>query len=390
MKNNGIFSRTKKKFKVTTKQDSAASFSANLLNGKFEAEMKNQIWSSDITYIRTNEGWMYLAVVLDVYNREIIGWSLSQRVASDLVVKALTMAVSKRKPQSGVIFHSDRGSQYTSSSVRYLLSKYGFRQSMSGKGNCYDNAITETFFSTLKKELVYLTEFETRQQAELEIFEFIEIFYNRKRLHSSLGYLSPVDFGMNKKIESKKEEIRINNNQTVAYLSVQFWGDSSELIKWIKETLNCQINAIIPTHFHDDCLGGLKAFDDNNIPSYANYKTIELAKENSFITPKNGFRDSLILKVGNENTIAKFFGEGHTKDNVVGYFPSENILFGGCLIKELDASKGYLGDANVTAWSGTVEKIKKEFPNVKIVVPGHGEYGNNKLLDYTINLFKTQ
>ena len=220
MKNNGIFSRTKKKFKVTTKQDSAASFSANLLNGKFEAEMKNQIWSSDITYIRTNEGWMYLAVVLDVYNREIIGWSLSQRAASDLVVKALTMAVSKRKPQAGVIFHSDRGSQYTSSSVRYLLSKYGFRQSMSSKGNCYDNAITETFFSTLKKELVYLTEFETRQQAESEIFEFIEIFYNRKRLHSSLGYLSPVDFGMNKKIESKKEEIRINNNQTVAYLSV--------------------------------------------------------------------------------------------------------------------------------------------------------------------------
>lgn len=220
MKNNGIFSRTKRKFKVTTKQDSAASFSANLLNGKFEAEKKNQIWSSDITYIRTNEGWMYLAVVLDVYNREIIGWSLSQRAALDLVVKALTMAVSKRKPEAGVIFHSDRGSQYTSSSVRYLLSKYGFRQSMSGKGNCYDNAITETFFSTLKKELVYLTEFETRQQAELEIFEFIEIFYNRKRLHSSLGYLSPVDFEMSKKIESKKEEIRINNNQTVAYLSV--------------------------------------------------------------------------------------------------------------------------------------------------------------------------
>ena len=136
------------------------------------------------------------------------------------MVKALTMAVSKRKPQAGVIFHSDRGSQYTSSSVRYLLSKYGFRQSMSGKGNCYDNAITETFFSTLKKELVYLTKFETRQQAESEIFEFIEIFYNRKRLHSSLGYLSPVDFGMNKKTENKKEEIRINNNQTVAYLSV--------------------------------------------------------------------------------------------------------------------------------------------------------------------------
>lgn len=220
MKKNGIFSRTKKKFKVTTKQDSAASFSANLLNGKFEAEMKNQIWTSDITYIWTNEGWMYLAVVLDVYNREIIGWSLNQRASSDLVVKALTMAIFKRKQQTGVIFHSDRGSQYTSSSVRYLLSRYGFRQSMSGKGNCYDNAITETFFSTLKKELIYLTKFETRQQAEVEIFEFIEIFYNRKRLHSSLGYLSPVNFEMNQRIGNKKEELRINNNQTVAYLSV--------------------------------------------------------------------------------------------------------------------------------------------------------------------------
>ena len=231
MKNNGIFSRTKKKFKVTTKQDSAAPFSANLLNGKFEAEMKNQIWSSDITYIRTNEGWMYLAVVLDVYNREeIIGWSLSQRAASDLVVKALTMAVNKRKPQAGVIFHSDRGSQYApSSSVRYLLSKYGFRQSMSGKGNCYDNAITETFFSTLKKELVYLTEFDTTQQAELEIFEFIEIFYNRNRLHSSLGYLSPVDFGMNKKTKNKKEEIRTNNNKTSSYLSITSLGGSSSV-----------------------------------------------------------------------------------------------------------------------------------------------------------------
>lgn len=151
MKNNGIFWRTNKKFKVTTKQNSVASFSDNLLNGRFEAEMKNQIWSSDITYIRTNEGWMYLAVLLDIYTREIIVWSLVRWVVSDLVVKAQTMALSKRKPQSGVIFHSERGSQYTSSSVRYLLSKYGFMQSIGGNGNCYDNAITETFFCTLKK-----------------------------------------------------------------------------------------------------------------------------------------------------------------------------------------------------------------------------------------------
>jgi len=164
--------------------------------------------------------------------------------------------------------------------------------------------------------------------------------------------------------------------------------NSEELIKWIKEKLHCKINAIIPTHFHDDSAGGLKAFDDNNIPSYAYSKTIELAKENKFVVPKNSFSDSLILKVGDEKIIARFFGEGHTKDNVVGYFPSENIIFGGCLIKESEAGKGYLGDANVAAWSGTVEKVKKAYPDVKIVIPGHGEIGDQKILDYTIQLFK--
>jgi metallo-beta-lactamase class B len=181
-----------------------------------------------------------------------------------------------------------------------------------------------------------------------------------------------------------------NNHETIIFDTPTNNKNSEELIKWIKETLNCKINAIIPTHFHDDCLGGLKAFHDADIPSYANFKTIELAKENNMVVPQNDFKDSLILKVGNESITAKFLGEGHTKDNVVGYFPSENVLFGGCLIKELKASKGYLGDANVPAWSNTVENVKKEYPNVKIVVPGHGKYGNSKLLDYTINLFKTQ
>lgn len=184
--------------------------------------------------------------------------------------------------------------------------------------------------------------------------------------------------------------IVINSKEAIIFDTPTNDKSSTELINWIKETLHCKINAIIPTHFHDDCLGGLKAFHENNIPSYAYFKTIELAKENNFVVPKNSFGDSLILKVGNENIIAKFFGEGHTKDNVVVYFPREDVLFGGCLLKEVDATKGYLGDANVTDWSITVEKIKKEYSNVKIIVPGHGEYGNKKLLDYTINLFKTQ
>ena len=181
-----------------------------------------------------------------------------------------------------------------------------------------------------------------------------------------------------------------NNNEAIIFDTPTNDKSAEELINWIKETLHSKINAIIPTHFHDDCLGGLKAFHKNEIPSYAYFKTIELAKENNLVVPENDFKDSLILKVGDEKITAKFLGEGHTIDNIVGYFPSENVMFGGCLIKEIDASKGYLGDANVADWSGTVEKVKKEYPDVKIVIPGHGEYGNIKLLDYTINLFKAQ
>lgn len=181
-----------------------------------------------------------------------------------------------------------------------------------------------------------------------------------------------------------------DSNEVIIFDTPTNDKSAEELIKWIKETLHCKINAVIPTHFHDDCLGGLKAFHDNNIPSYANFKTIELAKENNLVVPNNAFTDTLTLKVGKEIVIVKFFGEGHTKDNVVGYFPIENIMFGGCLIKELKASKGYLGDANVSNWSTTVEKVKMEYPNVKIVIPGHGEYGDSKLLDYTIKLFKTK
>jgi metallo-beta-lactamase class B len=181
-----------------------------------------------------------------------------------------------------------------------------------------------------------------------------------------------------------------NSNEVIVFDTPTNNKSAEELIKWIKGTLRCNINAIIPTHFHDDCLGGLKAFHENNVPSHSYFKTIELAKEKNYTVPQNGFTDSLLLKVGEEKIIAKFFGEGHTKDNIVGYFPRENVLFGGCLIKELNASKGYLGDANVADWSSTVEKIKKKYTNVKIIVPGHGQYGDKELLDYTINLFKAQ
>ncbi len=203
-------------------------------------------------------------------------------------------------------------------------------------------------------------------------------------IHTS--YLQTNDFG---NVPCNGLIVR-DSNEAIIFDTPTNDKNTEELINWVKEKLNCKINAVIPTHFHVDCLGGLKVFHDENIPSYANLKTVELAKENKYEIPKNSFKDSIILKVGKENIIIKFFGQGHTKDNVVGYFPSENVMFGGCLIKELKAGKGYLGDANVAEWSNTVENVKAQYPNVKIVVPGHGVYGDKKLLEYTIELFKVQ
>ena len=165
---------------------------------------------------------------------------------------------------------------------------------------------------------------------------------------------------------------------------------AKELIRLVQDSLLCKIMTVVPTHFHSDCLGGLKAFHEAGIPSIANELTLELAKNSGVEIPKNGFRDSLILEIGRGKVVIKFLGQGHTRDNVVGYFPSEDVLFGGCLMKELGASKGYLGDANVDEWSATVEKVKKEFPRVKRVVPGHGEAGDSSLLDYTQKLFTKQ
>ena len=178
-----------------------------------------------------------------------------------------------------------------------------------------------------------------------------------------------------------------NGKETIVFDTPTNDSTSHELIQWIQGSLHCTINAIIPTHFHDDCLGGLKAFDEHRVPSYAYFKTIELARANNFTVPKNSFDDSLVLKLGSQHIVARFFGEGHTRDNIVGYFPSEQILFGGCLLKSVKASKGFLGDAVLSSWSITVQKIKKEYPYLKLIVPGHGSYGNQLLLDYTIKLF---
>ena len=201
-------------------------------------------------------------------------------------------------------------------------------------------------------------------------------------VHTS--YLQTKDFG---NVPCNGLIIR-SNNEAIVFDTPTNNNNSKELIVWIKNKLGCKIKAIVPTHFHEDCLGGLKAFHDDGIVSFASSKTVELAIKNDFEVPKNKFFNLVDMKFGTENVIVKYFGEGHTKDNVVAYFPKEKVLFGGCLIKEIGASKGYLGDANVDEWAGTVKDIKEHYNDVKIVVPGHGMYGNQLLLDYTIDLFK--
>lgn len=162
---------------------------------------------------------------------------------------------------------------------------------------------------------------------------------------------------------------------------------SEKVIRWVEDSLKCKVKAVIATHFHEDCVGGLKAFHAHGIPSYATNKTIAFDKERKFPVPQKGFDGRLDLKVGKKKVLAAFYGEGHTRDNIIGYFPDEKVMFGGCLIKEVDATKGNLADANVQAWPATVTKIKQQYPDVKVVIPGHGKIGDTALLDYTIKLF---
>ena len=191
---NGLNARRRKKFRTTTKSDHKHTASPNLVNRQFQPEAPNRVWASDLTYIATAEGWLYLCVILDLYSRRVIGWATSKSLGTTSVLKALWMAITGRGNPRTVIFHSDRGVQYASTMFRRVLRKRGFLQSMSRKGNCWDNACVESFFKSLKTELIGRTIFESREAATQAIFEYIEVFYNRIRLHSTLGYLSPVQF----------------------------------------------------------------------------------------------------------------------------------------------------------------------------------------------------
>ena len=182
--------------------------------------------------------------------------------------------------------------------------------------------------------------------------------------------------------------IVVSNSEAVVFDTPCDNETSSELIDWITKSLNCKITAIIPTHYHVDNLGGLEEFHKRGIPSFAYNKTIQIAEENGYCVPEQGFDKYMELKVGDEKVYVDFLGEGHTCDNIIGYFPLENIMFGGCLIKEIGSGKGNLEEANTEKWSETVIDVKKNYPKAKKIIPGHGKLGGVELLDYTINLFK--
>jgi transposase InsO family protein len=195
MRGRGIRARSKKKFVPrTTDSAHARPVAPNALGRAFDTELPDRKWAADITYVPTDEGWLYVAAVIDLCSRKVVGWSMAEHMRTDLVADALRMAVARRRPGRGLLHHSDRGVQYASDDYQHLLAESGIECSMSGKGDCYDNAVIESFWGTLKTELVNHERYETRDRARASIFEYVEVFYNRHRLHSSLGYQSPEQF----------------------------------------------------------------------------------------------------------------------------------------------------------------------------------------------------
>lgn len=190
----GVSVKRKKKFKVTTDSRHKLPVAPNLLAREFEVAKPNRIWVSDVTYVWTREGWLYLATVLDLFSRQVVGWAMSRRMTQELVMDAFMMAVWRRRPGSGLILHSDRGSQYCSHAFQHLLKESGAISSMSRKGDCWDNAVAESFFGTLKTERVSWRSYQTREEAKRDIVDYLEMFYNSRRLHSYLGYVSPRRF----------------------------------------------------------------------------------------------------------------------------------------------------------------------------------------------------
>lgn len=194
MREAGVQVRHRKKYKVTTNSNHKQPVFDNLLGRQFDVPQPDQVYASDVTYIWTQEGWLYLAVVIDLCTRKVVGWSMSSRMKAQLVCDALKMAIWQRRPKAGLIHHSDRGSQYASRAFRQLLKAHGIKGSMSRKGDCWDNAVVESFFGSLKQERVQWRSYQTRYEAQQDILQYISMFYNSYRLHSYLGYTSPNEF----------------------------------------------------------------------------------------------------------------------------------------------------------------------------------------------------
>ena len=192
MQEEGIEGQRKRRFRTTTDSRHSHPVAANQLNRNFTASAPNKVWVTDITYIWTRKGWMYLAAILDLFSRRVVGWSMDSRIDQTLALDALGMALRTRRPEPGLLHHSDRGVQYAGGDYQTQLRENGIVCSMSRKGDCWDNAVAESFFSTLKAELLHRTDYVTRSQARASVFEYIETFYNPRRRHSALGYLSPV------------------------------------------------------------------------------------------------------------------------------------------------------------------------------------------------------
>jgi putative transposase len=194
MRQQGLRCKTRRRFRATTNSNHSLPVAPNRLDRQFQVAAPDRVYVGDITYVATGEGWLYLAVFLDLFSRQVVGWAMSAWMTADLVMDALQMARWRRRPGEGLLVHTDRGSQYASGRFQALLKDQDYVCSMSRKGNCWDNAPAESFFHTLKTELIHHRRFETREQAKQDIFEYIEVFYNRQRKHSTLGYRTPVEF----------------------------------------------------------------------------------------------------------------------------------------------------------------------------------------------------